>query len=50
MTGAAFFIVGAVKSPFVDESWWRSGIETLIIGGIAAAMAFGIGTALQGLV
>ncbi len=49
MTGAAFVIVGAVKSPFVDESWWRSSIETLIIGGIAAAMAFGIGTALRGL-
>jgi len=49
MTGAAFFIVGAVKSPFVDESWWRSGIETLIIGGLAAAMAFGIGVALRGL-
>lgn len=49
LTGLAFFIVGAVKSPFVDESWWRSGVETLIIGGIAAAMAFGIGAALRGL-
>ncbi len=49
MTGAAFFIVGAVKSPFVDEPWWRSGIETLIIGGLAAAMAFAVGAALRGL-
>ncbi|MCC6907688.1 MAG: VIT1/CCC1 transporter family protein [Phycisphaerales bacterium] len=49
MTAAAFFIVGAIKSPFVDESWWRSGLETLLVGGIAAAMAFGIGAALQGL-
>lgn len=49
MTGVAFFIVGAVKSPFVDEPWWRSGIETLIIGGIAATMAFGVGAALRGL-
>lgn len=49
MTGLAFFIVGAIKAPFVGESWWRSGVETLLIGGAAAAMAFGIGAALRGL-
>lgn len=49
MTGLAFFIVGAIKAPFVGESWWRSGVETLLIGGAAAAMAYGIGAALRGL-
>lgn len=28
MTGVAFF-VGAVKSRFVDQSWWRSALETV---------------------
>lgn len=50
MTGIAFFVVGAIKAPFVGESRWRSGFETLIIGGLAAAMAYGIGAALRGLV
>jgi len=49
MTGLAFFIVGAIKAPFVGESWWRSGFETLLIGSVAAALAFGIGAALRGL-
>ncbi len=50
MTGVAFFLVGAGKSRFVDESWWRAGMETVLIGGIAAALAYGIGLALKGLV
>lgn len=49
MTGVAFFIVGALKSRFVDESWYRAGVETLGIGGIAAALAYGVGLALKGI-
>lgn len=49
MTGAAFFFVGAGKSRFVDETWYRAGFETLAIGGIAAGIAYGIGLALKGL-
>ena len=47
LTGVAFFLVGAWKTRFVDERWWRSGLETLAVGGAAAAIAFGIGNLLE---
>ena len=43
LTGIAFFLVGAAKSWFVDESWYRAGAETLLIGGGAAALAYAAG-------
>ncbi|MEE8410899.1 MAG: VIT1/CCC1 transporter family protein [Acidobacteriota bacterium] len=50
MTGAAFFAVGALKSRFVDQVWWRGGLVTLGIGGLAAAIAYGAGMLLQRIV
>ncbi|MCA9056309.1 MAG: VIT1/CCC1 transporter family protein [Planctomycetaceae bacterium] len=49
MTGTAFFLDGAVKSRFVDEHWFRAGATTLVVGGLAAALAYGLGVALSGL-
>jgi VIT1/CCC1 family predicted Fe2+/Mn2+ transporter len=50
MTGTAFFLVGAIKSLFVEEHWTRAGLVTLLVGGLAAALAYGIGAALHGMV
>ncbi len=47
LTGVAFFAVGALKSRFVEQKWWIGGLETFAIGGAAAAVAYGIGAALQ---
>jgi len=48
MTGAVFFAIGALKSRWSLAPWWRSGLETLAIGGTAAAIAYGVGTLFQG--
>ncbi len=44
MTLGVFFAIGAFKSRWSLAPWWRSGLETLMIGGVAAAIAFGVGT------
>lgn len=38
-----FFLIGAGKSRWSLSKWWRSGAETLLIGGIAALLAYGVG-------
>lgn len=50
LTGIGFFIVGAVKSRFVDDRWYLAGLETLSVGGVAAALAFAAGFLLRDLV
>jgi vacuolar iron transporter family protein len=43
MTCAVFFGIGAAKSLWSEAAWWRSGLETLAIGGAAAGVAYGVG-------
>ena len=47
---SAFFIVGVIKGKIVKKSKIRSGIYTLIIGGIAATVAYLIGYGLNFLI
>lgn len=45
-TGGGFFIIGAFKSRFVGRKWLTTGLETFLMGGSAAALAYLIGMSL----
>ena len=44
LTMVTFFAIGALKSLWSLAPWWRSGLETLAIGGTAAGIAYVVGT------
>lgn len=44
LTMTTFFAIGAFKARWSLSPWWRSGLETFAIGGVAAAIAYGVGT------
>ncbi len=48
-TGIALLIVGAIKGEITQKHRIKSAIETLVVGGIAAALAFLVGYLLRGL-
>ncbi|HEY0969371.1 MAG TPA: VIT1/CCC1 transporter family protein [Gemmatimonadales bacterium] len=43
------FGVGAARTAVVRGRWWRNGIEMLLIGALAAAVAYAVGALLAGL-
>jgi len=43
LTGGIFFAIGSAKSWWSTSSWWRSGVSTLAVGTIAAALAYAVG-------
>lgn len=50
LTALVFFAIGAAKSRWSMMRWWTSGIETLVVGALAAALAYAVGHFLRGLV
>ena len=50
LTALVFFGIGSAKSRWSLAPWWRSGLETLLIGLVAAGVAYLIGYLLRGLV
>ncbi|WGW03692.1 VIT1/CCC1 transporter family protein [Tropicibacter oceani] len=44
LTMCGFFAIGTLKSIWSLSPWWRSGLETLAIGGVAAVIAYSAGT------
>lgn len=49
LTACVFFLIGSLKSKWSTISWQRSGFETLVVGSIAAGLAFLAGALLKGL-
>src|SRR3989344_314048 len=49
LTAIAFLAVGAVKGEVVGKHRLKSALETLLIGGIAAFIAFSVGYLLRGI-
>jgi vacuolar iron transporter family protein len=48
-TAVAFFVVGVSKGLVLHQPMLRSGLETLVIGGVAAALAYVVGVLLAGI-
>ena len=46
LTGMTLFILGAIKSKVTQSNWLRSGFEMLVVGGLAALVAYGVGVIL----
>lgn len=49
LTLITLFAVGSARSFVTDTGWWRAGMEMLLIGATAAAVAYGVGAFLEGL-
>jgi len=49
-TAVALFILGSIKTRFTGKNWIKSGIETLIIGSLAASAAYFVGVILSNIV
>jgi VIT1/CCC1 family predicted Fe2+/Mn2+ transporter len=49
-TALVFFAIGALKSLWSPRSWWRTGLETLVIGSAAATIAYAAGDLIARLV
>jgi VIT1/CCC1 family predicted Fe2+/Mn2+ transporter len=49
LTGVVFVAIGSIKSRWSTSPWWRSGLTTLLVGAIAAALAYAVGVISKGL-
>ncbi|MBI3114881.1 MAG: VIT1/CCC1 transporter family protein [Candidatus Kerfeldbacteria bacterium] len=50
LAGLTFCAVGSLRAKFTPTRWWVAGLEVLLIGGIASAVAYGIGRVLERIV
>ncbi|MGE3279042.1 MAG: VIT1/CCC1 transporter family protein [Candidatus Altimarinota bacterium] len=49
ITAVSIFVVGSLRSLLIAKTWFKAGLEMLLVGGAAAAVAYGIGYLLKGL-
>lgn len=50
LTLAALFAVGSARTLVTDRSWWRAGLEMLVVGSVAAAVAYWVGDFIERLI
>jgi VIT1/CCC1 family predicted Fe2+/Mn2+ transporter len=43
MTFAALFLLGMARAAITRERWWKTGLETLMLGALVALAAYGAG-------
>jgi VIT1/CCC1 family predicted Fe2+/Mn2+ transporter len=48
VTGIVLFLMGTTKSLFSSQNWFHSGMETLMLGGACATVAFTVGQLVGG--
>ncbi len=48
LTALGIFTAGSLRSRFIAKSWWRAGLEMLVVGGAAAGVAYLVGYFLRG--
>jgi len=48
-TAATLFGLGAARSLVTGVGWFRGGMEMLVVGGAAAAVAYAVGAVLRAL-
>lgn len=49
LTLTVFFLIGSARSAWSLHPWWKTGLQTLLIGSAAAAVAYALGRFLSGL-
>jgi len=49
VTALSIFVVGSLRSLLIAKTWFKAGLEMLLVGGAAATVAYGIGYLLRGL-
>lgn len=47
-TGVTFFLIGSVRSRWSTSGWFRSGLESFLVGAFAAGLAYVVGVLLKG--
>jgi VIT1/CCC1 family predicted Fe2+/Mn2+ transporter len=47
LTGIVFVTIGSIKSRWSTTSWWHSGLTTLLVGAIAASLAYATGVVVK---
>lgn len=47
---ATLFTVGALRTLITTVSWWRGGLEMLMVGSFAATIAYAVGALIEGVV